>query len=643
MLVCLVLAWVVPARTQAAPAPDLDRAELFSWIDAPAALQLLDKLQPTAQAGDALVQWLMARGIAYADVDQEQAHAIVRRLHELGRTQASAEAASHIVAAQLYLHNDQANRAEAELKLIRADATLPAFERFRAESVLGNAHILLGKVEAAASDFERARDLANAMHSTSRVSEALIKLANLYGETGVLKPAESIVAQLRAMALETGDELLWFAIADLEAGIADSRGDNEARRRALLEALGHVRRGGSERSLMTVLTDLGDLYLKMENYPAALDASTQAVALARKLRRPLVERIAGFCMGMAQIGLGHLGSGKRVVDSAIQQSLAGNDLLNADEMMRRYRTALEKMGDLRAALEVTHRDDTVRDQLAVTAREKALLELSAKFDDERRARRIELLERDNAIKGRDLQAQRLRQQMIVLAAALIALACGALLWGIVRIRKVNALLLHNIQHDALTGLLNRRYFNERILATQGNRPYVGCLLLVGLDDAEYINDAWGYTAGDEVLSVAGKRLSSALRDSDAQVRWRSDAFLVMTGPMSDAELNLAVRRLLAAIHGEPVAWNGQSIGCTVSIGYASFPVKGAAVDISLDRAITLVDKALHQARRQGGDRACLISLVRAENERELSAISAQFEVAALDRRVQLVETVSAEA
>jgi len=117
----------------------------------------------------------------------------------------------------------------------------------------------------------------------------------------------------------------------------------------------------------------------------------------------------------------------------------------------------------------------------------------------------------------------------------------------------------------------------------------------------------------------------------------------MTAPMSDAQLNLAVRRLLTAIHGEPVSWNGQSAGCTVSIGYASFPVEGAAVDISLDRAITLVDKALRQAKRQGGNRACLISRVSVNNEGELSAINAQFEVAALDRRVQLVETVGATA
>jgi diguanylate cyclase (GGDEF)-like protein len=229
--------------------------------------------------------------------------------------------------------------------------------------------------------------------------------------------------------------------------------------------------------------------------------------------------------------------------------------------------------------------------------------------------------------------------MIVMAAALIVLACGALFWGIMRIRKVNVRLLHNMQHDSLTGLLNRRYFNEHILAKQADRAYVGCLLLIGVDEAEYINDAWGYAGGDGILSAVAKRLSSALRDSDALVHWASEVFLVLTGPRSDAQLNLAVRRLLTAMHSEPIVWNGQSIGCTVSIGYASFPVEGTAVDISLDRAITLVDKALRQAERQGGNRACLISRVSANTEGELSAINAQFEVAALDQRVQLVETV----
>ncbi len=639
VLICLLLASPARASAPVESIPDLDRAELLSWIDAPAALQLLDKLQPASQTGDTLIQWLMTCGIASVGGDEKQARAVAERLHELGRNQASAEAASHLVRAQIYLHEDQYDRSEAELNLVGPEATLPAFERFRLESLRGTAHVFRGQIEAAVADLERARDLANSMHSTPRMIDAMIKLANLYNQTGNLARAASLVAELRTTAQRTGDEILLFAVADLEGETAVASGDYVEGRRALLEALRHARRFGSERLTVMALIDLADVELKTRNYADALDYSTQGTALARKLHSPLFERVATFTMGMAQLGLGHLPSGKQMVDASIQQSLASGDLVNADDMMRRYRVALEKAGDLRAALEVTDREETVRDKLAVTAREKALLELSAKFDDERRARRIELLERDNAIKSRDLQVQRSRQQLLLMSAALIVVACGALFWGIVRIRKINGRLLYSIRHDPLTGLLNRRYFNEQVLTRQADRPYVGCLLLVAVDNTEYINDTWGYSAADAVLGVVSRRLSSALRDHDALVRWESEVFLAMGGPMSDAQLNLAARGLLAAIHSEPVAWNGQHIACTVSIGYADFPVKGAAVPIALERAIILVDKALRQAQLQGGDRACLITFVSAGNDGELSAINRQFEAATADRRVQLVETV----
>ena len=640
VLVCFSLAWGIAANAGPESMPDLDRAELLSWVDPPAALQLLDKLQPTAQAGDARVQWLMARGFAYADADQEQAQTIAARLHELGRTQASAEAASHLVRAQLYLHNDKPDRSEVELKLIGADATLPAFELFRRETLQGAAQLLQSRFEAAASDFERARDLANATHNTARMIDAMIRLANLYSVTLELTRAASLVAELRTTAQQTGEEILLSEAASLEGDVKENSGDHAGARRALLEAVSHARRSGSERPLAMYLIDLGNVELKLANYAQALDDSTEVLALARQLQRPLVERLGNFLMGMAQLGLGHLQIGKQAVDSAVQQSLAMGDLYNADEMMGRYRVALERAGDLRAAVEVMHRDETVRDQLAASEREKALVDLTAKFDNERRARQIELLERDNAIKSRDLRAQRLRQQMIVMSAALVVLACAALFWGIARIRKINASLLHNVQHDSLTGLLNRRYFNEHILAEQADRPYVGCLLMAALDNTEHINDTWGYAANDAVLRAVSQRLSSALPGSDAWVHWAGEVFLVKTGPMSEAQLNLAARRLLSEIHREPVAWDGRDIGCTVSVGYASFPIKGAAADISLERAITLVDQALRQARLQGGDRACLITLVRATDEQELSFIDGQFDGATSDRRVQLVETVS---
>src|SRR6202043_4183554 len=113
-------------------------------------------------------------------------------------------------------------------------------------------------------------------------------------------------------------------------------------------------------------------------------------------------------------------------------------------------------------------------------------------------------------------------------------------------------------------------------------------------------------------------------------RWGGEEFLAGLGPMTAAQADLTAARLLHAVRCEPVVWNGQTIRCTISIGYASFPMEGSATDISLDSAISLVDKALYEAKRRGRDRACLISSVSALDERELTVISAEFESAAAD-------------
>jgi hypothetical protein len=64
---------------------------------------------------------------------------------------------------------------------------------------------------------------------------------------------------------------------------------------------------------------------------------------------------------------------------------------------------------------------------------------------------------------------------------------------------------------------------------------------------------------------------------------------------------------------------------------------GSAASISLDNAISLVDKALYAAKRRGRDRACLIRAMNVRDEGDLTVIGANFETAAADRRIHLVE------
>jgi diguanylate cyclase (GGDEF)-like protein len=288
-------------------------------------------------------------------------------------------------------------------------------------------------------------------------------------------------------------------------------------------------------------------------------------------------------------------------------------------------------------VDVLRRDAQLRGQLMTNARQQALLELSAKFDAERRAREIDLLTRDNSIKSAALDAQRLRQEL-VLTGALLALTIAAILgWAFRGVRKANQQLRYHSEHDLLTGLPNRRYFHEHVLTQDNTSRFEGCVLIIDIDHFKRINDLFGHQAGDHVLACIGKRLAVALRGTDTLLRWGGEEFLAVLPPMTDAALAATAHRLLHAVSGKLLGWHDEMIQCTTSIGYASFPLPGMTTSLSLDRAINLADKALYQAKRRGRNRACRISGLCADSEADLAWISTDFEAATAGERVQLNE------
>jgi diguanylate cyclase (GGDEF)-like protein len=410
-----------------------------------------------------------------------------------------------------------------------------------------------------------------------------------------------------------------------------------AERRASLAALDHAKLSGSDKWLARAYVNLGDSYLKTRDYNESLKYSKQALPLAARGLGSGETTFASFNEGLAYIGLGNIKPGEKLAEGAIADAIAGNNLTDAQELLREYADALEHAGYLMMAIQAYHRYDEMGEKIMTGTRQRAFLELSAKFDDERRARELELLRRDNALKAAEMGTQKLRQQFILAGALFVTCICGALGWAFARVRKANDRLRFNSERDALTGLRNRRYFNEHVLSVEGAHPVGGCVLLADLDHFKRINDTLGHPAGDAVLATVSHRLSAALRETDKLVRWGGEEFLAVLDPITPEQADRTVERLLQAVRRDPVLWNGQAIRCTISIGYACFPMPGAGTEISLESAISLTDKALYEAKRRGRNRACLISAVLAQDKDDLTVICEEFESAAADERVRLVE------
>src|SRR6202522_4011738 len=506
------------ASGAAAASSFADQLEMLEWSDPERAMQIVDTAPPLSEDSVASeIDMLEIRGMVYADSSRDDdVHAVERRLEGIADAgDGSAIRAERFVRAYSARQHSQYAVAEAELKGIDFDTIHSDSERYRVLSLQGHVLRILGKDEAALPFLEQALDLANKMHDEPRTLHAMLALARIYTDSGNFDRAIAQLDSARSLGNRLGDEAALVETEERIADVADRRGDRIEERRASLAGLEHAKRSGSSKWLELALVNLGDSYLKTRDFAESLKYSKEALPIMERTNHRDDEQTTLFNEGLAYIGLGSIKAGQKLAEASIADALGGSDLLAAKELLRECADALEQAGYLMMALQVYHRYDEISQKFMTNTRQRAFLELSAQFDDERKARELELLRRDNALKVAEMREQRLRQQLILAGALFIAFICAALVWAFARVSKVNERLRFSSEHDPLTGLSNRRYFNEQVLAVEGSRPVGGCVLLADLDHFKRINDTYGHPAGDAGLAAMSQALGAGRCDGRA--------------------------------------------------------------------------------------------------------------------------------
>jgi diguanylate cyclase (GGDEF)-like protein/PAS domain S-box-containing protein len=160
---------------------------------------------------------------------------------------------------------------------------------------------------------------------------------------------------------------------------------------------------------------------------------------------------------------------------------------------------------------------------------------------------------------------------------------------------------HLADHDALTGLLNRRLLEDRLaqsLTLARRNDSMVAVMLIDLDGFKTVNDQFGHLIGDYALRTVAKRLKDCVRESDTVARLGGDEFVVLlAGQRSTEDSSVVAEKILGALT-DPVAAGGRKFEIGASIGISIFPRDGATAEQLLKHA----DAAMYRVKEAGKNR-----------------------------------------
>ncbi len=163
--------------------------------------------------------------------------------------------------------------------------------------------------------------------------------------------------------------------------------------------------------------------------------------------------------------------------------------------------------------------------------------------------------------------------------------------------EANAKLESLATHDGLTGIKNRRAFNEKLAEEWSRATRYGTplsLILLDVDNFKSYNDSFGHLAGDEVLKRVARLLEGSVRGTDFLARYGGEEFVLLLPNTDEEGAMILAGRLRFKIEGGP--WKERDL--TASFGVANMDAKMTSSDVFTETA----DKALYHSKESGRNR-----------------------------------------
>jgi diguanylate cyclase (GGDEF)-like protein/PAS domain S-box-containing protein len=180
------------------------------------------------------------------------------------------------------------------------------------------------------------------------------------------------------------------------------------------------------------------------------------------------------------------------------------------------------------------------------------------------------------------------------------------------LRNLSKQLTFQAKHDALTGLMNRYEFDQKVQLAIGEVHQTGrtqhCIAYLDLDRFKLVNDSCGHLAGDMLLQQLAGQLKAKVRSSDALARLGGDEFALLLVGCDLAKAQQIVADILNTVSEYRFSFDDKVFKVGASIGLAAI---SAAQSANLSEVLAAADAACYAAKEQGGNR---IQVYRADDK-----------------------------
>ena len=198
-------------------------------------------------------------------------------------------------------------------------------------------------------------------------------------------------------------------------------------------------------------------------------------------------------------------------------------------------------------------------------------------------------------------AARPSSPVFMAVSVLLALGIAALSFAV----RTRGKAMHRMANiDALTGVLSRHAFMQRAASeTQRAQRYQRplSLIMLDIDNFKKVNDTWGHAAGDALLIGFSKRVAGLVRSSDTLGRIGGEEFAIVAPETSRDQAATLAEHIRAGVMDLVIEFGQERIARTLSCGVAELQGE----DDTLEALMAAADRALYQAKSEGGNRACL--------------------------------------